>query len=315
MIRLFALVCALSAPLAYAQDYPNRPLRMIVSFAPGGATDLIGRVVAKGMERPLGQSIVVENRAGAGTLIGTEAVAKAAPDGYTMLLASTNVPGLVIYTKELPFDVNKDFASVGLVAEQAIVLAASSKAPFNTLAEMIAYGKANPGKLNFASTGPGTLEIYLALFEQQTGAKLQSVLYKGAGPYTTALLANEIELAYLSVGPALGFVKESKVKPLAVTGRTRLPELPNVPTFYDAGIQGHDTNWFGVMVPGGTPRAIVNRLNAAALAALKDPETRDGLVKYGAVPTGSSPEEMARMLADTLTRWVAVAKSAGIKPQ
>jgi tripartite-type tricarboxylate transporter receptor subunit TctC len=310
-----ALVASCAASSALAQDYPNRPLRMIVPFAPGGAVDVVGRVLSRGMERPLGQPIVVENRAGAGTLIGTEAVAKAAPDGYTLLTAATNVPGLAIYTKDLSFDVNKDLVSIALVAEQAIVLAASPKAPFATLAEMIAYARANPGKLNFASTGPGTLEIYLALFEQQTGGRLQSVLYKGAGPYTTALLAGEIELAYLSVAPALGFAKEGRIKPLAVTGRARLPELPGVPTFYDAGITGHDTNWFGLMAPGGTPRAIVSRLNAAALAALKEPETREGFAKFGVVATGSSAEEMQKMLADTLARWTAVAKSAGIRPQ
>jgi tripartite-type tricarboxylate transporter receptor subunit TctC len=314
MIQVLA-ACAFALS-AQAQEFPAKPLTLIVPYAPGGATDVAARIIADGLRKTLAQNVVVENKPGAGAMIGAEHVAKQVPaDGYTLLLGTTVLPGAPIFVKDLRFDVQKDLAPITLLADSALILASPYTAPWNSLAEMANYAKANPGKLNYGSTGPGNTELYIEAIKQHFGVDIVFVQYKGSGPTTTALYANEIQLTWLGTFRAQPDAQDRKVKLLAVSGPKRLSEVPTTPTFQEVGVSGIDHFWVALFTTGGTPRAAVDKLHQASVRALKDPEVESALTKNTFYIVGSTPEQLRQTMASNLSAWTAIAKRAGAKVQ
>jgi len=322
---LAAAVAALAslpvASLVHAQSgaaYPNRPLKLVVPFPPGGGADLTARTLAQKMGDAMGQSIVVDNRPGANGLIGTDLVAKAAPDGYTILLVDRGALGInpSLYAK-LPYDPLKDFAYIGIATEGPYVLVANPAIPAKTLGEFVALAKAKPGSINYASYGVGSMaQLNLEAVNQRLGIDLQHVPYKGAGPAVTAVVAGEVGVTIASVPGVLGFVRDGRVRALAVGSDKRLALFPDVPTMAEAG--GGDTliaTYFALAAPAGTPPAVVARLNTEMKRALAAPEVAERFVAAGLVPTGSSPEVMAQTVKQDVARFAVLVKSIGIKPE
>jgi tripartite-type tricarboxylate transporter receptor subunit TctC len=326
MIRLALRVLsavAVIAGLAAAGDapgqapaYPSRPIRLVVPFPPGGATDILARDVAQKLTEAWGQSVVVDNRPGAGGNIGSELVAKAPPDGYTLLMGTvgTHAINASLYAK-MPYDHIRDFAPVILVAGVPNVLVVNPALPVNTVAELIAYAKANPGKLNFASSGNGT-SIHLSgeLFKVMAGVQMTHVPYKGSAPAVADLISGQVQLMFDNLPPSLPQIKAGKLRALAVTSSTRAPALPDVPTMAEAGLPGFEaSSWFGVLAPAGTPPAIVAKLNAEIARWLATPEAKERLSKQGADAAGGSPEDFVKHIAAETTKWAKVVKDSGAK--
>jgi tripartite-type tricarboxylate transporter receptor subunit TctC len=321
-LRRFAATCAIvtMAPAALAAQsdhaaYPSRPIRMIAPSSPGGPADVIARAVSQGIAEVLGQQIVIDNRAGAAGLIGTETVATATPDGYTMLFGFSGPLAIAPHLAEKkPYDTRKDFAAVSLAAEGAYILLAHPSLPVNSVKELVALAKTQPGKLNYASGGNGTgIHLTAELFKMTAGVDIVHVPYKGAGPGQTALLANEVSMMFNGLPPALPHVKSGKLKGLAVAGAKRSPLLPDMPTLTEAGTAVVATGWYGIVAPKGTPRAIVAKVQAATAKACASPVIRDRLANQGVETVGSTPEEFAAWLAQEWTKWEKVIKAAGIK--
>jgi tripartite-type tricarboxylate transporter receptor subunit TctC len=316
-------VLAAAAAVSSAQgtsdgNYPNRPIRLIAPSSAGGPVDVIARTLSQGLTEVLGQQVVVDNRAGAAGLIGAELVATGSPDGYTLLFGFSGplviVPHLGTKT---PYDTLKDFAPVSLAAQAPYILVVNPNLPVNSVKDLIALAKQRPGKLNYASGGNGT-GIHLAgeLFKLTAGVNIVHVPYKGAGPGQTALLANEVDMMFNGIPPALPHVKTGKLKALAVGGAKRSPILPDVPTVAEAsGLAFNTTGWYGVLAPPKTPRAIVNRLHGATVKALAVPSVKESLARQGVEPVGSSPEEFAKMIRAEWVKWEKVIKAAGLKGQ
>jgi len=299
-------------------NYPSRPIRMIAPSSAGGPVDVIARTLAQGLSEVLGQQVVVDNRAGAAGLIGAELVATGSPDGYTLLFGFSGplviVPHLGTKT---PYDTLKDFAPVSLAAQAPYILLVNPNLPVNSVKELIALAKQRPGKLNYASGGNGT-GIHLAgeLFKLTAHVNIVHVPYKGAGPGQTALLANEVDMMFNGIPPALPHVKTGKLKALAVGGAKRSPILPDVPTVAEAsGLDFNTTGWYGVLAPPKTPRPIVNRLHAATVKALAVPSVKDSLSRQGVEGVGSSPDDFAKMIRSEWVKWEKVIKAAGLKGQ
>ena len=313
-----AAAVSLTLPPALAQAYPGKPIRMIIPFPPGGATDILGRVLAQKLGNQLGQSVVVENRPGAGGAIGSEMTAKAAPDGYTIQMAtvSTHSIGPALNPKT-PYNVKRDFAPVIHLADSTNVLIVSPSLPVNNLKELIAYAKANPGKLNFSSSGNGTI-VHMTgeMFKMETGTFIVHIPYKGTALAIPDLIAGQISLMFDNMASALPHVKSGKVKTLAVTQLKRSTLLPEVPTMDEAGLKGFESNtYFGVFAPAGTPAAIVQRLNAEINKALQAADFRERLAANGAEAVGGTPEQFARVIERETAKYAAVIKRAGIKPE
>ena len=300
-----------------AAGYPARPIRLVVPSAPGGGTDIVGRVLAQKLSELLGQSLVVDNRPGAGTIIGTELVAKAAPDGYTLLMGlSALAVDPSIYAK-LPYDALKDFAPVSLVASVPNVLTVHPSVPAASVAELIALAKARPGRLNYGSGGVGTSPHLAAeMFRMMTGVEWLHVPYKGVGPAVVGLLAGQVDLMFATLPSAIQHIRAGKLRALGVTTATRSPALPDVPTIAEAGLPGYEaTQWYGVLAPSGTPRSIVDRLSRDIARALQAPETKERLTVEGATPIGNTPDEFAAHLRRETEKWAGVVKTAGLKPE
>lgn len=316
LASVLALGLATAAPWAAAQAWPSRPVTIVVPFPAGGALDNVARAIAEPMRAELGQPVVVDNRAGAGGTVGSAVVARAAPDGYTILLGSvaTHAIAAGLYPK-LPYDPLADFAPITQLTSSPLVLAASLQSNVGTVAELIAAAKAKPGGLNYASTGNGTaLHIAGEAFRKAAGIDVVHVPYKGGGQAATALLAGEVN--YILANPQLvtAFLQAGKLRGLAVTGAARLDALPTLPTLKEAGLPGVDvTTWFGLWAPKNTPPALVDRLNAAARKALALPEVQKQLATQGDAPVGSTVEDFARLVRAEHQRWVAFVQSAGIK--
>ncbi len=315
-VAIVAVLGVAGGALAQAPAYPSKPIRLVVPFPPGGATDILAREVAQKLTEAWGQSVVVDNRPGAGGNIGAELVARAAPDGYTLLMGTvgTHAINASLYAK-LPYDHVKDFAPVILVAGVPNVLVVNPALPVNTVAELIAYAKANPGKLNFASSGNGT-SIHLSgeLFKVMAGVQMTHVPYKGSAPAVADLISGQVQLMFDNLPPSLPQIKAGKLRALAVTSATRAPALPDVPTIAEAGLPGFEaSSWFGVLAPAGTPPAIVARLNAEIAKWLASPEAREKLSKQGANAAGGSPEDFAKHIAAETTKWAKVVKDSGAK--
>ncbi|MCS0503278.1 Bug family tripartite tricarboxylate transporter substrate binding protein [Ancylobacter mangrovi] len=298
------MICALGASLflfaapVHAADYPTQPIKLVVPFAPGGSVDTVSRIVGQELTKELGQSIVVENRAGAGGNIGFEAVAAAAPDGYTLLMASSPLAVNVSLYKKLGYDPVKSFAPISLVALQPNVLVVNPELPVKSVAELIAYAKANPGKLNFGSSGLGASQ-HLAgeLFKRRTGVDMVHVAYRGGGPAMTDLVAGRIQLMFETIPSAMPYISSGQLLPLAVTVDKRSAQLPDVPTMAEAGVTDFVARgWLGMAAPAGTPQPIIDKLNAAVVKALAEPAVAKRLTELGLVVQGTSPAEFASFL-------------------
>jgi tripartite-type tricarboxylate transporter receptor subunit TctC len=315
MSRLLAAVAlGLVAGTALAQSYPARPIRLIVSFPPGGPADFLGRFIGQKMGEGFGRPAVVENRPGANSIIAAELVAKAPPDGYTLLMAIDGVlvmnPSL--YTK-LPYDPVRDFAPVGLVATIPNLIVANNGFGPNSLQELIAYAKARPGQVNMATSA---LPVQLAaeLLASMAGIKLTMVPYKGGNTSVTALIAGDVPLSIEGISTAMPHVKAGKIKALAVTTAQRMPQVPNVPTVAESGVPGFSfAVWQSVVGPAGMPREIVLKLNAELGRIMKLPEARERLEAVGIEPAYSTPEEMAERIRSDTEKWGAVIRKIGMK--
>ncbi len=301
---------------ALAQDWPTKPIRMIVPFPPGGGTDIISRVIANKLGESLKQVIVVENKPGAGGNIGIDLTAKASPDGYTIVMGQTSNLAInaTLYPK-LPYDPVKDLVPVALVADAPLALVVRANSPFRTLGDALAAARAKPGELSFASPGNGTVaHLTGELMQKAAAIKLLHVPYKGSAPALTDLLGGQIDLFMASVPTALGQIKGGKIRALAVSSAKRAPNLPDVPTIGEAGLQGFDaTTWWGILAPAGTPPAIIARLNKDINAALATPEVREKIAIEGGGALGGDTETFARILKSDLDRWSEIVKSSGAK--
>jgi tripartite-type tricarboxylate transporter receptor subunit TctC len=317
-MRLFALLAvALLSTAVQAQDYPNKPIRFIVSFPPGGSSDLIARAIAPHMTERLGQPVLVENRPGAGGNIGVDAVAKAPPDGYTIGLAAAGaLSSNVSLYPNMPFHPEKDLAPISMLAMIPFFLVAHPSQPA-TLKQLIEAAKARPGGIAVGYGGNGsTMHLAGELFNMMAGIKLQPVPYKGSGPVSADVLGGQVPLGVVDVPSAIAHVRAGKMRALAVTSKRRIAAAPEVPTFEEAGVPGYEAiGWFGAVAPSATPADIINRLNKEMAAALSAPEVRERALAAGAEPFTSTPQEFAAMIREETRKWAQVIRTAGIKLQ
>jgi tripartite-type tricarboxylate transporter receptor subunit TctC len=315
--RTLLLFCALFASSARADDYPSKSIRLIVPFAAGGAVGAVARVLSTPLSASLGQPVVIDNRGGAGGIIGMDAVAKAAPDGYTLLLAHsglTYMPGLY---KKLPFDPVKDFAGVITAVSGSYVLAVSARAPFKSVAELVATAKANPGKLTYGSAGIGsTLHLAAEFFRRAAGIDILHVPYKGAAQATTDLVGGQVQMMFGPLVAIMPLADAGKLRALAVTSAKRSALAPNVPTMIESGISGFEvTGWYGLAAPAGTPKDVIDKLNGETNNALKSAELIEQFRLQGYEPLGGTPDEMNAQIKSDTVRWTRIIQDAGIKPQ
>ena len=316
MRAALALLLVLVFNPVQAQDaWPSRPIRFILPFPPGGGTDILGRLIAERLSTSLGQPVVTENRGGAGGNVGAEAAAKSAPDGYTIVLVAPSLAISPTLYSKINYDPVKDFAPVSLVATVPNVMITQPSLPVQTLGEFIAYAKGKPGALNFGSGGAGTSN-HLAgeLFNIVTGVKLVHVPYKGVNLAMQDVLAGNVHLVFIGIPAAAPHIKSGKLRALAVVAPRRSAALPDVPTVAEAGLQNFEvTTWYGILAPAGTPRPIVNRLNAELLKILHAPEMQEKLAATGTEPLTSTPEEFADYIKRETAKWADVIKRAGVK--
>jgi tripartite-type tricarboxylate transporter receptor subunit TctC len=313
---LAAAAFALLALAAQAQPYPSKPIRLVCPFPPGGAVDIASRAVAQALTQQLGQPVTVDNRPGAGGNIGAEVVAKSPADGYTLLMATSNILAInpALYSK-MPFDPLKDFAPVSIVVEVSNVLVLHPSVPANSVQELIALARQQPGKLTYASSGNGT-SMHLAgeLFKSMAGLEMIHVPYKGAAASTVDLLAGRVNMVFDSLPPALPNIKAGKLRALAVTGSKRSQFLPDLPTIAEAALPGYETAiWFGIVAPAGTPAEVVARLNGELAKAAASPEFRERLARNGFEVVSSTPEQMAESVRNETAKWGKVVKALGMR--
>ena len=310
-----AAALAVMATAAQAQAWPSRPVRLVVGFTPGGGVDINARMLAGKLTEILGQTVVVENRPGAGTNIANEFVAKSAPDGHTLLINTAALAINMSLYKNVPFDTLRDFAPTSVFSESQNILLVNAAKPYKSAAEVVAAARARPGALSFSSAGSGSTQ-HLAgeLFKLQTRTDILHVPYKGSAPSLTALIAGDVDLIFINVPAVLPHIKSGRLRPLAAAGARRSDLLPDVPTLKEAGINGVEVSvWYGVLAPAGTPREIVATLAAAITRAARSPDIRQKLIEQGAEPVGNSPEEFAALLRDEVARWREVVRVAGIR--
>ncbi len=316
-MRLVAFALALAATQAAAQEYPARPITLVVPYAAGGGNDVMARIVAEKMSRSLGQQIVIENKGGAGGSIATRQVAKAAPDGYTLGLGGTGTLAInpTLYPN-VGYDPRKDFAPVGLIATSALVVLVNTGVAAKTIAELIALARKDPGRLNYASAGVGSgIHLGAELFATMADIKLTHIPYKGSSPALTDLIGGHVAIYFSSLPPAIALIKEGKVRALAVTGAQRSPLLPDLPTVAEAGpLPGYEAVLhYGIVAPAGTPRPIVEKLAAAMKAALNETDVRERIAQDGAEVMSMTPEEYAVDIDREEIKWSKVVKRSGAK--
>ena len=316
------LMVALTAPAVFtatfvlAQQYPSKPIRMIVPYAPGGGVDIMGRIVSARLSERLGAQVVLENRGGANTVIGTDAVAKAAPDGYTLLFGNPALSANPALNDNLPYDTLKHLAPVMMVAASFNVLVVHPSLPVKTVHELVALAKSKPGQLNYASAGEGSaIYLAMAMFQNTAGIDVVHIPYKGAGPALIDVVGGQVPMMFIASPPAVGYVNSGRLRGLAVSSIKRLAVLPDIPTVSESGYRGFEVNnWYGVMAPAETPAAIVARLNSELNALLATPEVRERMAALGAEPAGGAPELFGQRLRDEIALWRKVfAKTAAAK--
>jgi len=321
MLKLIA-ACALGAGLALgtapagAQSYPAKPITLVVPFAPGGTVNLMGRLLAQRMSEVLGQPVIVENKPGGGGSIGASFVAKAAPDGYTVLLATLGQQSIQpLLVKNASYDAQKDFAPVALFATVPNVLAVSADTPARSVEELLAYAKANPGKLNMASAGIGSVNHMTGeLFMYRTGTQLAHVPYRGAGPATADLLSGQVQVLFANLPNVLSYIGPGKVRVLAVASEKRSPAIPDVPTLAEAGVPNAVVeSWYGVMVPSGTPPEVVRKLQDTVLSIAGEKAMVAHLAEQGALPFPGDSADLARLSNEETTRWTEIIQRAHIQ--
>jgi len=316
MRLVLVIVAGLMAQPAAAQEYPSRTVKLIVPFAAGATNDIVGRLIMQKLGEQFRQPFVVENRTGGSGIPGVEAVAKAAPDGYTLLLGNTSSLGIQISLfSKLPYDPRTDFEPISVVAVSPSVLVVHPSVPASNMSELVAYLKANPGKVNYASPGNGTpFHLSGELFKAQTGTSMVHVPYKGAAPAVADLLAGQVQLLFDNIPNVLPHIRAGKLRAIVSTGSTRLSTLPEVPTLAEAGFRGAESvSWFAVVAPRGTPRAIINTLHGGIVKLVAQPEVRQRLIELGAEPVGSSPEETAAHIRSEISKWARVVKESGAR--
>ncbi len=316
-VAALAALSICGAGYATAQNYPSKPIRFIVPFAAGGGTDFVARIVGQRLNEALGQPLVIDNRGGAGGAIGTDLAAKAAPDGYTLLLGSAGPlaiqPGL---SARLPYDPLRDFAPITLVSSMPYVLLVHPSLPVKSVQELIALARAKPGQLNFGSPGNGTTtHLATELFKMLAKVDVLHVPYKGVAPALADLLAGQVQFMSGDLSTVLPQVKAGRLRALAVTGERRSPNVPELPTIAESGVPGYAASgWFGVLAPAATPRSIITRLNAVIVKGLMNADTRERLVALGGEVVANTPTEFASYLRDDLAKWSKLIKTIGLKP-
>ena len=315
LISLSALCLAGSA---FGQAWPTKPVTLIVPFAPGGGTDITARTIAARLTAKLGQSVMVENRGGAAGILGADAVAKAKPDGYTLLVANVGITSInpALYTK-LPYNPETAFTPISLVCELPFVLMASPSFPPNSIRELVALAKAKPGDVTFASSGSGgSPHLTAEIFQLATGTKMTHIPYKGGGPAMIDLMSGQVNLLFASVLEGSGHIKAGKLKGLAVSHAKRNPALPDVPTLAEAGVKDAESgSWIALLAPAGTPAAIIDKLNADIKEAVAVPEVRERLIGQGAVPQASTPKELQALIDADLKRYGRIIREQGLKAE
>ena len=313
---LAAALIALSATSAAAQSFPARPIKLVVGFTPGGGVDINARLLAGKLSELLGQQVIVENKPGAGTNIANEFVAKAAPDGYTLLMNTSAVTINMSLYKNPPFNTLRDFAPVAVFSDSQNIMVVNAAKPLRTPADVIAAARAKPGALTYGSAGAGsTQHLTGELFKLQTKTDVLHIPYKGSAPALTALMAGEVDMVFINVPAILSHVKSGRLRPLAAAGAKRSEIMPEVPTLRESGVDLVMALWYGVLVPAGTPKDIVAKLAGAINKAAFAPDIKQRLLDQGAEPVGSTSEQFGAMLRDEVPRWAEVVRAAGIKPE
>ena len=313
--RLFTLTLMWGALAANAQSFPSKPIKMVVPFPAGGTVDFFARVVSTKLSESLGQPVLVENRAGAGGNIAVEAVAKSAPDGYTLLMGSEIVAINTSLYSRLSYDPLKDLAPITLVGTVPNILIVNPALPANSVKELIALAAKSPGKISFASTGQGTSShLSSELFKLMANVDITHIPYKGGPPAVADLIGGQVNMMFINMPTGIGHVKSGKARILAVSSLRRVSQLPEVPTVDQAGLKGYDTQaWSGLYAPAGTPPEVIAKLNAEVVKILKMPAVREQLAAQGAEPVGDSPEEFARFMRDEIAKWAKLIKISGAK--
>jgi tripartite-type tricarboxylate transporter receptor subunit TctC len=315
MISAFLSLALFVATAAWAQDYPGRPVRIVAPSPPGGAIDLLSRIVSQKLAETWGQTVIVDNRAGATGNIGAELVAKSAPDGYTLLLAGTPHAINMSLFRNLRYDLAKDLAPITAVAAFPSLIAVHPSVPVRSVSELIALAKARPGELNFGSAGSGSPNhLSMEIFKLMAQVNMVHIPYKGSGPLLTDLLAGQVQLASMGLPPSLQHVKAGKLRAIAVTGLTRSPLLPAVPTVSESGLSGFNvSSWYGVFAPAGLPRNLVTKLNIDIASLLAAADVKERLASLGAEPMPLPPEDFGRYVRAEIEKWAKAVAESGVK--
>lgn len=302
---------------AVAQKWPEKPVRIIVPFSPGGGADVIGRIVGQRLSEAMGQPFVVENRGGAGSAIGTELVAKSAPDGYTLLVSSAAFTIIPSFYPKLGYDTLKDFASVSLIVSAPFLVVVNPSLPVNTLQNLVKLAQTRPGQVFYSSSGQGSnTHLGGALFGSLSRAEFTHVPYKGGGAALTAVLSGEVALMFATPELVLSHIRTKKLRPLAVAARERTSVLPDVPTAAEAGVNNYEAAaWYGISAPAGTPREIIERLSTAIAKAMAAPDTRDRFTQQGSTLIANTPTQYDRFIRDEIAKWSRIIRETGIKPE
>lgn len=303
---------AFAPQLAWAEAYPNKPIRIVSPFAPGGGTDILGRLLAPRLGEALGGTVIIENRAGAGGNIGAQSVARADPDGYTLLMAVNSYTINANINKSTPFDIVKDFAPIGMVATSPFILVVHPSLPVKTVGEFVDYAKRNPGKLNFGSAGAATApHLAMELFALTAGIEMTHVPYQGSGPNVTGLLRGDVQISAISLNSIEGFLDTGEVRAIAVMSPQRLAKRPDLPTVAERGLAGASVDlWYALLAPRGTPSAIVHKLSDDLRRALSQPGAEESMTRVGYFPAFSSPDDLTRTISTDLARWKRVVDEA-----
>ncbi len=313
-LQAVALAAALAAGSAFAQPWPSKPITLVVPFPAGGTTDVLARALADKLQQSLGQPVIVESKPGAGATLGADVVAKARPDGHTLLVGAVHHTIATSVYKKLPYDFQRDLTPVTMIALVPNVLVVNANNPAKTVADLVKQAKAEPGKLSFGSNGNGTAQHLIGTqFENLTGTEIMHIPYKGSGPLVTDLIGGQITMSFDTITPVLPHIKSGKLRPLAVTTAKRAAALPDVPTLDEAGVKGIDTGtWFGVLAPAATPKDIVARLNAEMVKAIHSPDFKQRMAEIGAEPIGNSSEQMAAQIRAETDKFAKLVKDAKV---